>query len=101
MEKHTTVDYFIEYTEIPIFAQLIFNSDQYEDVEKFKFKELFLNKYLSNKKFRNKVQGCYIYFYNKELFAVVKTQDDIENKLPGINLIGYEILDKEQKYYHM
>ena len=32
--------------DVPIFAQMIFSSDEFIDDEKFKFKNLFLTKYL-------------------------------------------------------
>ena len=102
MEKHTTLDFYLKKNKrnkIPLFAQLIFMDEDYSDVEKIKFRNQFLNKYLNNSTFRKQVQGYYLYFYNNELFAVYKKQEDLDPNIPGYKTICYKITDTHKKEY--
>ena len=84
--------------DIPIFAQLIFSSDSYSDEEKFKFKKLFLEKYLKNDDYRKKVQGYYLYFYNRELIAIYEKKEHVDSKLFGCKTVCYGISDNPKIY---
>ena len=89
MKKHTTLDFYLKKNErnkIPLFAQLIFMDEDYADVEKIKFRNQFLNKYLNNSTFRKQVQGYYLYFYNNDNLcgrtnanANANAKDDFKN----------------------
>jgi len=102
MERHTNLDYYVKSSDIdklPLFAKLIFSDEDYSDEEKFKFKKAFLNKYLKNNKFRKDVQGCYLFFYENELLAVYRSQEDLDPNVEGYKTVCYEITDTPKKEY--
>ena len=99
---HTTVEFYknkYNLTEVPVFASLVFTDKYIEESEKIKFINKFLYKYLEDKEFRKDVQNYTLYFYNKKLYGVLPSIDQVEPNKLGHELLGIEISDSPRIGY--
>lgn len=63
---------------LPYFATIVLNDNYFTKENKKKFKSGFLDKYLRYKKFREQVDGKFLFWLNKVFVGVIDKSDDTE-----------------------
>lgn len=102
-DQHTEIDYFVDEEtkeKLPSFARALFRSKKLIDDEKFKFKELILNPYLSSNDFRREHEGAKIIFGKGKLLGVQYGEGFPEfEDIPGTQILVFVISEKPPDYF--
>jgi hypothetical protein len=96
-EYHKDVLYFVdkEYAKkLPLFAWGILSQPYFKDEVKFKFIDKFLNRYMEDQDFHDRMVGNYIYFIDKELEGVYTGIDTSIFNVPPYRIYIVEISDE-------
>lgn len=78
--------------DLPRFAVKILIEKKINDDVKHKFVTKFLDKYLSDEKYKKKFEGCYIFFLNYNFVGIFEDDSDVDEYIDnGDKAILYAI----------
>jgi hypothetical protein len=79
------------------FIEMVMNNTYLPEQAKIDFSEFFLRRYLSDNKYKTKVQNSYIVFINKQYYGIIKNIEDTYNIGPdGTSRYAFQITDKHE-----